>query len=308
MKTFGTACVALVLLAANLSADVADLVSKLDSDDGAESLKAARQLVGQAKPLPKTAVSAVVAFASHAGELKPPKQDSNLSAVPIVGDETALVRVKATPSDFVGKEFYLCGALSVSDYYNFRYLRAADSHYSLRWRPITKDAKIANGDSCTIYADRSIAGPLVAAITERQEHGADAMAVRTKVTLRPSSPDDLARGWDCLELLDWQFLTDDKQSWGPWAFERVALVKDLIRKLPDDASPIIAEAILDGKMGAAVRGALREHLLSMDKPARLVAARKAKQLAAKTKDKHDKAEALSLAEALDPKPAPKKRR
>src|SRR5205085_4409562 len=109
-----------------------------------------------------------------------PKIDGRIRLVPLVGDETNLVRVKASPGDYVDKDIYLCGQISVSDYFGLGYSDATKTHYSFQLCPVKKNGAEVGGDYCTIYADRRIASPLVSAIADHQEQ---AMLIRVKVTL-----------------------------------------------------------------------------------------------------------------------------
>ena len=88
--------------------------------------------------------------------------------IPMRGDELSMTRLKADPLDYVGKEFVVCGGISVSDYYNFKY-SAAKTHYSFQFRPVDSDGKTASSDWAHLYLDRLLGRALSERVTKGDE-------------------------------------------------------------------------------------------------------------------------------------------
>jgi len=57
-----------------------------------------------------------------------PKIEWAIEQLPLVGDETPLVRVNAAPRDFIGEAIRITCAAEVDDYYNFGYSNAGPTH------------------------------------------------------------------------------------------------------------------------------------------------------------------------------------
>jgi hypothetical protein len=132
--------------------------------------------------------------------------------IPIVGDETPLAKVRANTDEYVGKTFVVVGGVQVEDYFFREYKYAKDTHVSFSFSEVRADGSPTAG-SMMIYARRSIAGPLVEEISRATSEGSWGKAVRARITIVP----ERYRGTsDMAELLDWQFLSRDRKSWGPW--------------------------------------------------------------------------------------------
>ncbi len=302
-----TLCAATILVAhAAFGAD-AELLTQLESKDSAVSLAAAQKLAASRSKLPKAAISPVISFvrksASETADRRANKVKGPAKAVPFVGDETNLIRVKAEPRDYLDKEIQLSGSLSIGSYFGYGYRGSEETHYSLAFQPVNETAEFKRGESCIIYADRQVASTLAEAITYRQEKDFDGMLVRVKVVLLSTRAKDLSSTWNMLELRDWQFPSEDGKSWGPWSVERAVLVKQLVSKLPSDSGPAIADIILAGgdASGTAVHVVLLNHLMTLPRGSRQAIAKKVKQTAAKSIDAETERRAGYLADALDPR-------
>jgi hypothetical protein len=134
------------------------------------------------------------------------------------------VRIKANPEQYVGKEFIICGGLRLSDYYNFSYSNAHDSHYSLRLNEAGKDTTTI-GTQVSLYLSKSVGVPIVDDLTHWEEgnrgSGGDRLKLaRVRATLVPSIYVH-DKQWDMMEVLDVQFVKEDWKSWKPWFLEGI---------------------------------------------------------------------------------------
>ena len=140
-----------------------------------------------------------------------------------VGDETPLVRIKANPRDYIGRPVITWGTITLSDYYNFGYSDATDTHYALHlweWGQSPLDNK---GLEAYLYIPRPKGRKLVGLLTKYQEkHGGEnsGLGMRVKVALtRYDAAAGASDAWDMLELLDVQFVDPKTGAWGPsWEF------------------------------------------------------------------------------------------
>jgi len=144
-----------------------------------------------------------------------PREPSGKAAktIPVVGDETPLVKLKANTHEFVGKTFLIMGGVQVEDYFNFKYGDAKSTHVSFRFDELRADGSYTPIGGMDLYARRAIAGPLVEEISHVTSQGSRGKVVRAKITILPERYGGTS---DMAELLDWQFLSPDRKSWGPW--------------------------------------------------------------------------------------------
>jgi hypothetical protein len=156
---------------------------------------------------------AVVLFAAgQADTVKVPHED----------DETPLVRVKANPEKYIGKEFVICGGLEIDDYYNFEYDNAHESHYSLGFREAGETLNDL-GPRAHVYLPKTIGASIVDSIVksaEQKKAKHSYKLARVKVTLdrrRIRAGQEIQ--WDMLEAIDVQFCDKDKLEWQPWIIE-----------------------------------------------------------------------------------------
>jgi hypothetical protein len=285
-------------------------VKPLESEDQKARTAFAGRLV-QFDSLPTNSTPSVLVFAKReltdfrARKIKPIADGAPvIVTVPLVGDEASLVRLKASPKEFIDKDFFLVGALSVESYFNYGYGNAGETHFSLRLTPVTKDGERGPGDGVFVYAVRQLATPLVDAIANREEAGASGMVVRVKVSLLSSRTADPTDSWDNLELRDWQVLSDDRKSWVAWQLDGAILSNALIARLPPADAKKMAAAILDFKTGDKVdefiAGAIEERLMLFDKKIRTAAAHSIRPLVLKIKDKDGRDAGVALMHRLNP--------
>ena len=142
------------------------------------------------------------------------KKGEGVKIVPVVGDETPLLKLKANPRDYIRKEFIVAGALRVQDYYNYGYSEAKDTHVSLRLQEVRPNGSYT-GEDISLYLSRPVSKELVEAVTKTVAGGYGAKLVRVKVTILGRRYDEGASMMG--ELLDWQFVNAERTAWQPWA-------------------------------------------------------------------------------------------
>jgi len=119
---------------------------------------------------------AFTAFACSSGE----PTGNAVKSIPFIGDETPLAKVMANTDEYVGKTFIVVGGIRIADYYNNKYRFAKGTHVSFHFTEVRMGG--SRGDSMTLYASRSIAGPLV---EEVSRVSGPTKAVRAKITFLP---------------------------------------------------------------------------------------------------------------------------
>ena len=162
--------------------------------------------------------------------------------VPHEDDEIRLVRIKANPEEYAGKEFIICGGLEINDSYYGGYRDAKDSHYSLYFREIGETQTDLSIDSCRLYLSKKDGSPIVDAIADFAEQNRKKgvrfyKLARVKATILPRifhRNDD--KPWNLMEVVDVQFIEKDFSGWKPWEIEtrekeRRARENDARRKL-----------------------------------------------------------------------------
>jgi len=134
----------------------------------------------------------------------------------LVGNETRLVNLKANPAEHRDKIMYVTGAAEISDYFNYGYDSAEDTHYAFSFKEALNDMRTGgfpNGQRVNLYLSRS---------RTNSRQIVDQIAARAP----KSSPIRVVVGllrdrWDMLELVDVQFPKEDG-SWGDWYMEAAA--------------------------------------------------------------------------------------
>ncbi len=156
-----------------------------------------------------------ILFCSHCISAEPEKK------VPFKGDEIPLVRIKASPTEYVGKVFTICGGIKVYDYFNYEYSDAQHTHYSLRFVQVGKDSQLKNDDA-TLYLSRKVGAPIINKLLAKEEDtpSNNFALVRVKVTILPQRYDSNA--WEMFELLDIQFPNEDWKGWDNGVLARIA--------------------------------------------------------------------------------------
>jgi hypothetical protein len=134
-------------------------------------------------------------------------------SLPVLGDETSIAEVISDPAKWQDKWFVASGVTKTNSIFLYGSAFSPDTHYSLRFEPVTADAR--SGNILTVYAKREAAGPLVAAITKSQP-GGKPMPVRLKIKITAHCF-LFGKYQEMAELVDWQLLKDDRASWADWA-------------------------------------------------------------------------------------------
>jgi hypothetical protein len=303
--------ITLLLTSTAAAGDVESLLKDLMPDD-AEARTAAAKELSQEKELPEDALLPVVGYIrawldANGDEPKSepaPKIDGPVDHVPLVGDETSLVRVKAAPREFIGKQITITCTAEVSDYFNYGYSNASTTHFSLRCQPVDASGQF-KGDDCQVYADRKVSAALVDAVSAFQEKTSKPMICRIRATLDPKrlrGDGDLGSLWSLMELLNWQFLNSDKKTWSDWQpkapAKRQDHIKELLARLPEAAAPAMAEYCLRDTSDP-VSLAVYSRLLRMPKTVRKSAADHVRKLGYKSNDKAFKRKAPAFAKSLE---------
>jgi hypothetical protein len=297
------------------NAEIQKLIKQLASINRIDRLEAARQFDAMPK-LPAEAVKPLLRFArSELTDAVVPKRSpirgERLAEIPFVGDETALVRIKANPNEFVGEPFVIGGMVQVSDLYAGAYRNSSNSYYSLTFMPLTKSAEPDYRDSAYLYVPRQFGAALIEQLATREEGGFDGTVLRARVTLDRNRYQD-PESWEYLELLDWQFLSDDRKTWTPWAFEGIQICESIMPKIGKEAMPVLLEIVgiqhADGDpIDALIRMAAAKTLVKMDAKTRQAASVRLSMQSKKTKDKKQSLYLLQLSKELA-RPQPKQKK
>lgn len=163
------------------------------------------------KAILSTAVAWVLTAAACYGQINAAEK-----VIELVGDETKLVKVKATPHAYIGNEIILTGIAKISDYYDFGYRNSQITHNSIEFREALgplKSGDAIKGERCHLYLRRVKTGSdqiphtILAADPKWQP-------MRAKVTLiNRGGPTGFS--WATFELIDAQFPGEDGK-WGEW--------------------------------------------------------------------------------------------
>ena len=89
-------------------------------------------------------------------KVRKPKQLVTDPEIPMKGDELSLTRLKANPTDCCEKEFVMCGGVSISDYFNYKYNNAAKTHYSFQFKPVDSEGKTTSSDWAHLLRVRKV--------------------------------------------------------------------------------------------------------------------------------------------------------
>jgi len=298
---------ALLITSAAAAGDVGSLLKDLASEDVEVRTAAAKEL-SQEKELPEDAVRPVVGYiracldaAEQTTREPAPKIEGPIERVPLVGDETPLVRVKSSPQDYLGKDIIITCTAKVSDYYNFEYSDLGTALSSLRCNPVDEQRK-EKDEYCHVYVDRKTFRIFIDAVAACEERDSP-IVCRLKLTINPRRRlDVLADSWNMFELREWQFMNSDKKTWTDWQPRKAPKLnghfKQLLARLPESAAPAMAEfCVTDTSDGASL--ALYSRLLEMPKPARKSAADHVRKLGYKSKDAAFKKKAPAFAKSLE---------
>jgi len=137
--------------------------------------------------------------------------------IKLVGDETKLAKVKASPKEFFGKEITATGAIKTSAYFNYAYEKAQSTHFAFDFQEVlgvSKSGDTEEGEECNLYFDKTkgkVLADKVAEVSPKRK------LIRVKAAIVRRDP--LYAGdvqWDMMEMLDYQLLGEDG-NWGHWA-------------------------------------------------------------------------------------------
>jgi len=195
------------------------LVERLQSSDQSVRVSAATALL--ADGVPREAVPSILQFIRlEIAELSTSplrKRYPAVTEVPMMGDETSLVRIKADPRSYLDKTFVIVGGISASSYYGFGYRDAESTHYAMNFVEVDKSAK-KTGNSADLYVPRTFSALLVERMVQAEEQGFSGLLVRIRATL-DSARYEGAMTWNLMEVIDWQMLDREANRWKPWALE-----------------------------------------------------------------------------------------
>ena len=168
------------------------------------------------------ALERIAVLEGHVKELREmlgaqtPKGPSADSPIPLLGDETSVLHIGTDRHAFLGKTVTLFGGLSLQHYYNYGYGDAERSHFSLAFQEMTASWDlVVTGPTVDLYLRRSIGSPLIDAIRQSVGQGHAGKLARIQVVMFPSRFDE--SGPAQLEIVNWQFLNEDRTGWQPWA-------------------------------------------------------------------------------------------
>ena len=212
------------LIALFLASEKPALLQKLGSNDRGERLAAADQLLAGG-PLPGLAKSSLldllqkeVAFIrTPAGKSPTPTFD---------GNETSLLKVKADPQKFVGKDIVFCGQITASTYYNYGYDNAEKTHYALKCTELPSSGE--RGEDVDLYVSREFSELLVERVSDSQ----DGIIVRLHAKIDPRRYEG-ADTWDLMELYDWQYYNSNSKKWERSTLEGMKIVLSLMSNVTD---------------------------------------------------------------------------
>lgn len=159
-------------------------------------------------------------------------------------DDVTLLRIKQDPKIAIDERVTVCGYVSTSSYYDYRYQNSKNSHASFGflqgadkigvrtdevaflyfWKPFDSDAD-PKDYSQSVNKNRARTISMIEEATEKKMP----LIIRAKVTL-------LGREWNMLELADVQFYDEDKKVWGPWMIESAILADMQAKKDAEKAA------------------------------------------------------------------------
>ena len=184
--------------------------------------------------------------AASAFDAKPLKRidgKSLLTSAIEAGDtDVSFVRIKANPRDYVGKTFTVIASLSLSDYYNHAYKNSATDYYSFKIREIGKSGEMAQA-----YAMRIYGRGLVDRVVALNEKGFASVPLRLRCTIGNDRfrLGDEVHVLELLQVLDWQYRTDDGNGWEPWAIEPIARAMGYAGAISPGGAAALADLLAD---------------------------------------------------------------
>ena len=197
--------------------------------------------------------------------------DKNIFKIPTDPDAVSFARIKADPAKYTGREFTLIGGLRTSDYYNYGYKDAADTHYSFEFQEMKSDGTVM-GPSVPIYGLRLMATSLAERATVVEEQNSASLAIRLRCTIEPERlQGDASSALETIEAKDWSFFSTRLGKWLPWSYQGVTLGWALLFKTGKEARNacldlIMADSDFQGeKADTILRGTAIAVLLKLPK-------------------------------------------
>ena len=160
--------------------------------------------------IPLLVLAMIVVGCGHEDKSKPPR-------LPVVGDETQLTLAKADTSAFVGKPFTIIGGIEIISSYAWGYADAGDTHVSFRLWEARADRSFT-GEYADLYLTKSSSNELVKTIAKSLSESPKLKPVRIKAVILPDRHYQKANRV-VAEILNWQYLNQDRTKWGPWVLK-----------------------------------------------------------------------------------------
>ncbi len=228
-------------------ADLQPIIAGLKSSDRVERNKAITQIRAMDK-VPPAVAEPLVGYVKLELEnlVVPPDMGDSKKAekIPLTGEEVSLTRIKANPKQYIDREFIMCGGISISDYYNFGYTNAADTHYSLDLLLVDKKAITTRDPNGHVYLSKDLGGKLAEAATKSQEMGFSGLLMRVKCTIYSfRCGSDESNADDSIEVLDWQSVNKEGTGWNPWVLESIAVGFALLGKIGAPVVPTLLDVV-----------------------------------------------------------------
>lgn len=195
--------------------EVTKAVNDLASEDRAVSRKAIAALA-EMKTVPPDAIAAILGYLDRESSAivesrKPPNNDKSATKTPLVGDETMLLKIQADPASYAGKLFTICGLVRIADIYPDDHPYTEYRYYTMTFFEVDERVHI-NEVTARLYLRRGVFGFARDRCASLQLAGYDGMLVRIVGTIRPSWYRD-NKSANAIEVLDIQFLNDNKDGW-----------------------------------------------------------------------------------------------
>jgi len=149
------------------------------------------------------------------------------SPIPYVGDETSLVRLKATTEKYARKHFVICGVIKLSDDYVGSRATEQRAYDAISLHEYGKDLDSPGKYRAILYWQKDIDKPAMAALADAfaADTNDDGLLARVSATL---GGDWAMEGrqytgayepWNILRVTDVQLIDASGKKWGPWIME-----------------------------------------------------------------------------------------
>jgi hypothetical protein len=179
-----------------------------------------------------------------------------LEKLPVLGDETPLVKIKANPGDYTHKPAIICGGLKISDEYvgPYKFKVMVEKFYSLLFVEFKATDTSKVGDYAHLYlAKSSYSRPIIDSIAKLQaKEFKGSLAARVQVCVNPAIIEHYTDPWRTMEVLDVQFPEKGGKGWEPW------IIADRVSKERAEAAKQDAEREKEARERTAQIEKLRE--------------------------------------------------